>query len=196
MAVLRMGRADDFLEVLRHRLSDETMRHSVSAALFMVSHREKMGVDGEKAVTTGLLHDLAKDLAHEELLAAAKQYGIPIRDVHIANPGLLHGPVAAEECRARLNMHDEEMYEAIYWHTTGRPELGKLGLALYLADFAEPFRSVPQAAVARRILATESFEKAVLFVAGQKLEHVSKKLTIDPVSETFHSWLLERFGGG
>ena len=83
------------------------------------------------------------------LLEAAESYGIAIDDLRRERPILLHGPVAAEESRRELGLGDDEVYDAIYWHTTGRAEWNPVGLALYFADFSEALRLRPEAAAAQ-----------------------------------------------
>ena len=95
----------------------------------------------EASIAAGLLHDLCKGMGASDMLEAARRYGIALTDAQRSNPGLLHGPLAAKECRRALGIRDDAVYEAIYWHTTGHPGLGPLALALYLADFAEPLRT-------------------------------------------------------
>lgn len=57
-------------------------------------------------------------------------------------PGpLLHGPAAAERLRVD-GVADGELLHAIAYHTLGHPELTRLGLALYAADFLEPGRDL------------------------------------------------------
>jgi HD superfamily phosphohydrolase YqeK len=50
---------------------------------------------------------------------------------------ILHGPAAAERLRGAA---DPEVCDAVRYHTVGHPSLGRLGRALYLADFLEPGR--------------------------------------------------------
>lgn len=189
MPIVHSPRAKEFLAILRQRLSDETLSHCVFTAEFMASYAKQAGITNDQAVAAGLLHDLCKDMADDALLAAAAGYGIVPNETQQEKPALLHGPVAAEECRRSLGIEDEAVYEAICWHTTGRPGLGKVGLALYFADFAEPRRKRPEAAEARRRLRKEGFIKALRFVADSKIAHLRTKERMDPVSEAFHAWL-------
>ncbi|HLL84730.1 MAG TPA: HD domain-containing protein [Longimicrobium sp.] len=81
---------------------------------------------------TGWLHDVLREADPEELRPHMPLLFRPL-------PGkLLHGPAAAERLRDDL---DPEMCEAIRFHTLGSPRFGRLGRALYLADFLEPGRT-------------------------------------------------------
>lgn len=186
-------KAEDLRRLIRELLPEETVVHSIGTAELMSSLAEEAGFSVEQAVTAGLLHDIAKPMKRHELAPMAEAFGLAITDLQRQNPKLLHGPVGAEMCRRTLGIEDEDVYEAIYWHTTGRPQLGKLGQATYLADFAEPSRTHAEAAKARAMLASDGFDKALLFVASKKLEHIrAKAVVVDPAGEAFLAWLLQR----
>jgi predicted HD superfamily hydrolase involved in NAD metabolism len=189
MPITQTARAREFIQLLRERVPDNTMSHCVFTAEFMAAYADEAGITNDQAVTAGLLHDLGKGLDNASLLAAAQEYGIVLNEIQRRRPALLHGPVAAEECRRSLRINDEAIYEAIYWHTTGRPGLGAVGLALYLADYAEPLRTYPEAVKARALLRGQGFRKALRFVVEQKWEYLRTRPHVDPITEAFHAWL-------
>lgn len=193
--ILDVPDAERYLRVVQRRLPEKTARHSVSTAIWMGTIAEGLGHDRDSFVVAGLLHDIGKKYKGPALLARAQLYGLPLTDLQRSKPKLLHGPVAAEECVRDLGVHDEAVYEAIYWHTTGRPELGTVGLVLYYADFSEPLRERDEAAQARKVLEQEGFWTALCFVADRKLAYVRLKPPVDPMSEAFHSWLSETVPG-
>lgn len=183
-------RADEFIALIEERLPERTVRHSISVAEMMAAIADEAGVDRAAAVTAGLLHDLYKAAKGHELLELAARYGIVVSPLQRENPMLLHGPVAAETARHMLKIEDDEVYDAIYWHTTGRPSYGHVGLALYFADFAEPLRTMPEAAEARAMLERVGFLNALKYVVARKLDHLRAKHSMDPSTEAFHAWLV------
>ncbi len=189
MPALEIPRATEYLQWLEERLSEKTLRHTLSVAGTMRALAGKAGIERVPAITAGLLHDCCKNMTPDALLATAESYGIPIHDLQRRTPKLLHGPVAAEEVKRQLGVDDEDVYEAIYWHTTGRPGLGRVGQALYLADFCEPFRAIPEATECRRILETHGFDAALLYAARNIVAHVREKHDMDPTTEAFLEWL-------
>lgn len=171
-------------------LPEKRVRHVLGVAETAVDIARRFGLDEEKLETAALLHDLCRALSNAELLERAEEYALPISDVQRAKPMLLHGPVAAEEAQRGLGVTDPEVYEAIYWHTTGTPGLGLIGQALYIADFAEPTRDYPEAAEARALLDTEGFDATLRFVARQKCGLANKKKAgADPNTRAFLDWL-------
>lgn len=186
-----LTRYNEFLEVLAERLPERKAAHAISVATFLVSFTPGLGIDNEQAGTAGLLHDMCRALKGEEMIGRARRYGIPINAIERNKPNLLHGPVAAEECRRILGIEDQDIYDAIYWHTTGRPGLCRLGQALYVADFAEPSRKYPEALRTRVLLETEGFDKALYYVAETKIGFLLKKKIVAPISAEFFRWVQQ-----
>jgi nicotinate-nucleotide adenylyltransferase len=182
-------RAAEFIALIRERLPEKTYRHTVSVAQTILGAAPAAGISPEQAVTAGLLHDLCKAMKPEALAERAKAYGITH---YLDAPNLLHGPVAAEECRRELGVHDEDVIDAIRWHTTGRAGWGRVGQALFYADFSEPRRPHHQAAKARRILSERGFDAALRYVVEQKFHYVKAKYTPDPNSQAFEDWVNRR----
>jgi len=183
-------RRETWLELLHARLPEKRMRHVLGVTGLAVDIARRFGLDEEKLETAALLHDLCRTISNEGMLERAAHYGLQVGDVQAAKPMLLHGPVAAAEARESLGVTDPEILEAIHWHTTGKPGLGRIGQALYVADFAEPTREHPEAAEARALLDTAGFDATLRFVAEQKCRHAEKKSAgADPNTRAFLEWL-------
>jgi 2-amino-4-hydroxy-6-hydroxymethyldihydropteridine diphosphokinase len=80
----------------------------------------------------GRWHDALRDASEQELRALIPDPSLP--------HGLLHGPAAAL-CLANDGERRTEVLEAIRWHTVGCAAWGRVGRALYMADYLEPGRS-------------------------------------------------------
>ncbi|MFP6581395.1 MAG: bis(5'-nucleosyl)-tetraphosphatase (symmetrical) YqeK [Candidatus Hydrogenedentota bacterium] len=184
-------RAEEYLTLLRKRLPDKTYDHVQSVARTMLTFAEEAGITREQAITAGLLHDSCKAFQREELLKRAGDYGI---SDHLDNPNLLHGPVAAAECRELLGIVDADVLEAIRYHTTGHGGWSKVGSALYIADFAEPLRRMPQSKIARDMLVSDGFCATLRYVTEQKVAHVKERFTLDSDTRAFADWILQEPG--
>ncbi|GMW00478.1 MAG: hypothetical protein AMXMBFR84_16150 [Candidatus Hydrogenedentota bacterium] len=192
MRSLELDRSSEYLALLDERLPKQTLRHVLSVTELMNRLVDICDLHRETALVAALFHDYCKAMKGKTLLMAAARYGIPILPAWRERPMLLHGPVAAEEIRFTLGIDDPEVYEAIYNHTFGKPGMGRVGLALYVADFAEELRTHPEAAVARRILEQECFDAALRYVVDAKLDMIKKKdRPIDPQSQEFRAWVWE-----
>lgn len=103
---------------------------------------ERYGADVEKARIAALLHDCTKKLDMEEQLALCRQYGIGLDPLEQKALKLLHAKTGAAIARDVFGV-DDEIYRAIWWHTTGHADMTLLEKIIYLADYIEPTRDFP-----------------------------------------------------
>lgn len=131
---------DAAFEALRGRIGEAGLRHSLGVAQYAGELAEAYGVDVDEARLAGLLHDWSKDASAEDLLSAAVELGIPVTEVDMAVPYLLHAPVAAAEIKSVLPEVSEDVTAAIAAHTYGVVPMQPLDMIVYVADTIEPGR--------------------------------------------------------
>lgn len=137
------------------RLSDKELRaaalsflkakrvaHVLGTEETAVKLAEKYGADKEKARVAALLHDCTKRLSMAEQLALCEKYAISLDELEQKALKLLHAKTGAAIARDIFGV-DEEIYNAILWHTTGKADMTKLEKVIYLADYIEPNRDFP-----------------------------------------------------
>jgi predicted HD superfamily hydrolase involved in NAD metabolism len=98
------------------------------------------GYDEEKAGISGILHDCAKCLSAEELLANCEKYHLSVSETEEKCPFLLHAKVGAAFAKDYYGVSDEEILSAITYHTTGRPAMTLPEKIIFTADYIEPSR--------------------------------------------------------
>ena len=103
---------------------------------------ERYGADVEKARVAALLHDCTKKLNMEQQLELCRKYGIALDDLEQKALKLLHAKTGAAVARDVFGV-DEDIYSAIWWHTTGHADMTLLEKIIYLADYIEPSRDFP-----------------------------------------------------
>lgn len=106
-----------------------------AAALAMVH-----GADMMKAQVAGLLHDCAKCIPAKKKLKLCEQENILMSSYEKKNPFMLHAKLGAYLARAKYDVEDQEILQAIVWHTTGRPNMSLLEKIIFIADYIEPNR--------------------------------------------------------
>lgn len=102
----------------------------------------RYGADVEKARVAALLHDCTKKLEMDEQLFLCAQYGIELDELEHQALKLLHAKTGAAVARDVFGV-DDEIYSAIFWHTTGHADMTLLEKIMYLADYIEPTRDFP-----------------------------------------------------
>ena len=138
------------------------------------------GYDIVKAQLAGLLHDCAKYMSEKEMLTKCQKHGIDITAEELASPQLLHGKLGAFYAKKKYNVDDEEILEAISYHTTGKPNMSLLCKILFVADYIEPNRKIIPGLEEIRKYAFEDLDKAVL----TKIANMSKYLNDNKVEIT------------
>jgi nicotinate-nucleotide adenylyltransferase len=76
----------------------------------------------------------------DEQLALCAHYGIELDELERRALKLLHAKTGAAIARDVFGV-DDEIYNAILWHTTGKPDMTLLEKVIYLADYIEPTRN-------------------------------------------------------
>ncbi len=120
----------------------------------------RWGVDEDLARTTAILHDCTKYLSLEEQLKLCNQYGILLDDMEQTTLKLLHSKTGAGVAREVFGVCDE-VYEAIFCHTTGKADMTRLEKVIYIADYMEPSRDF-EGVEKLRGLVYEDLDAAVL----------------------------------
>lgn len=99
----------------------------------------RWGADKDDAREAALLHDITKNRDMNQQLILCEIYGIITDSAEKNNEKLLHAKTGAEVGRDLFGIHGA-VYDAIFWHTTGRCGMGLLEQIIYLADYIEPNR--------------------------------------------------------
>ena len=133
---------------------------------------ERYGGDVEKARVAALLHDCTKKLDMEEQLALCRHYGIELDELEQKALKLLHAKTGAAIDRDVFGV-DEEIYHAIWWHTTGHANMTLLEKIIYLADYIEPSRDFPGVDKLRKVC-YEDLDKGLLLGLDMSIQEMTE----------------------
>jgi predicted HD superfamily hydrolase involved in NAD metabolism len=175
----------------RSKLSEGRFAHTLRVADTAADLARVHGLDEDRARLSALIHDAAREIGPGEFLRLAEEWDVPVGEPERQSPKLLHGPVAAELARRELGVEDEDILEAVRAHTTGKPGMGPLALALYVADKIEPARDYPSVDRLRRLAhedlrqaATEALRRVMAYNAGRgRLVHPSSREMLEWLEE-------------
>lgn len=182
----------NYVNIIKAKLSPQRFDHSLRVVETALEMAEGQLIDRNKVYLAALLHDYAKDMPPDRLLGLAREQGLVTCRAEEAQPDLLHGPVAAWLCREELGIWDNEVLEAIRYHTTGRVDMTPLDILIYLADLIEPGRSYEGVSELRR-LCREDTASGLLYAFDSTLLYViRRKLLIHPLTVEARNWILTR----
>lgn len=184
-----------YLELLEKRLKSSRFKHTcgvVTTAYKMAKHYD---ADPHKAMVAAALHDYAKNMTGEALIAYAEQKGLKTDGVMKTSGELLHGLVGAHMTAEELGIQDEEILNAIAYHTVGRKDMGLIEKIVYLADAIEPGRSEYPGLEALRDLAFKDLDMAILISVTGTISYVLERgLPIHPGSLELYNSLVTQYG--
>lgn len=160
-------------------------------ALFLA---QKYGADTEMAQVAALLHDCTKKLSMEQQLSLCAHYGIELDDLERRALKLLHAKTGAAIARDRFGVPDE-VYEAIFYHTTGKADMTLLQKVIYLADYIEPSRVFPGVDTLRAAVHRDLNEGLALALADgiEELEHMGNP--VHPNTRDALTYIKNEIGG-
>lgn len=189
------------LQALRDEVPEHRFRHTLGVMEAAVRLAERYGADPAKAEMAAILHDIAKYWPVERLRAAVQASAFP-QDVLAYDAVLWHGPVAAEVARTRFGVTDEDVLNAIRYHTTGRPGMSVLEKVVCLADYIEPGRQFPGVDEIRR-LAEADLDAALAKALGGTIAYlISRGMRVYPLTLLAYNDLIgataarDKEGGG
>ncbi len=162
----------------------------------VVGVSEKMaiqeGVLPEKARLAALLHDYAKDLSYEDLLEVIKRGTWNVDEEEIELPQLLHAPAAACLAAEEFGIDDEEILEAIRYHTIGNPGMCLLAEIIYVADYIEPHRDFPGISSVRE-QSRRGIEPAIIAICNNTIKYnIDRGQIIHPNTLALRNTYLRR----
>ena len=137
-------------EVRRHVTIDR-LDHSLNVMQYAVHLAARHDYDLMKAAVTGLLHDIAKSMKLKAQYRFAKKVG----KLNPLNRNIVHGPAGAWYAQSYLGITDQEILDALTFHTTSRKDMTKLDKIIYLADKLEYGRPIKRFKKVREIAETD-----------------------------------------
>lgn len=180
-------------EMLQQKQNPHRYRHTIGVRYTSICLAMRYGEDLTKASYAGLLHDCAKHMSNEKLLAKCCEHHLTVSEVEENNPFLLHGRVGAWLAEHKYGITDPEILGAIEWHTTGRPDMTLLEKIVFTADYIEPGRDQAPNLVELRRLAFTDIDQAVCAILKQTLDYLRDQGgEIDPATEVTYSYYLQK----
>lgn len=124
---------------IRENLKESRYRHSLGVEEMAVRLAKLHGADVQKAAFAGRYHDLAKNFDNETMDAYVREYGLP--DHLIGNNALAHSKVGAAILEHGFGVEDEDILNAVRYHTTARRGMSLLEELIFVADVVEDNRT-------------------------------------------------------
>ena len=127
-------------------LKPSRRKHTLGVALTAAKYAAKYKLPERKVILAAALHDVAKNMPQTapELAGFALQEEVPAP--------VLHQYAGAYVAEHSLGIDDEDVLNAVRYHTSGRPNMSDLEKLIFLSDMLEPGRDFKGIEKLRRAL--------------------------------------------
>ncbi|MBS4217080.1 bis(5'-nucleosyl)-tetraphosphatase (symmetrical) YqeK [Bacillus sp. FJAT-49711] len=185
---------DGALEIVEKKLKGPRFQHTLGVVSTAVKLAEKYGANQKQAEIAAIFHDYAKLFPINELKNILVEAKADDR-LLLFHPELWHGPAAAYILKKEFSIDNEDIINAIRFHTTGRANMTLLEKIIYLADYIEPGRSFPGVEETRE-LAEIDLDQAVFKAINNTISFlIRKNAAIFPDTfEAYNSFVLNKGG--
>ncbi|MBQ9180393.1 MAG: bis(5'-nucleosyl)-tetraphosphatase (symmetrical) YqeK [Firmicutes bacterium] len=172
------------------KLTEKRLVHTEGVRRTAAGLCEIYGEDKEKVDLAVCFHDLYRGKQAEELDRLIEKYGVPER--YKGNANLAHGKLAAAAMEQDYGLTDEDVLNAVSFHTTGRAAMSTMEKIVFLADAIEPGRDYPGVDALRK-MAEESLDKACLMSLEGTIKFLEEQGVADIDTDTIEArdYLLE-----
>lgn len=171
---------EQYKEILQDRLTEKRYIHSLNVADSAKELALIYGCDPEKAYNVGLVHDCCKDEPAGLQLSYILENKVELTEYEINAAKLYHaisGRIFAEK---EFGITDEDMLNAIRYHTTGRKGMSLLEKVVFIADFISAERDYNGVDIMRE-KAKRSLDEAIVEGLGFTIKDlITRNLIIHP----------------
>jgi predicted HD superfamily hydrolase involved in NAD metabolism len=161
------------LQTVKEQLTDHRYQHTIGVMDTAIVLAERYGADVKKAELAAIFHDYAKFRNKDEMKQIIIDQGMESQLLAF-NSELWHAPVGAYLVEKEVGIKDEEILDAIRYHTSGKVGMSLLDKIIYLADYIEPGRHFPGVDEVRD-LAKANLNKALIQAIKNSIQFLMRK---------------------
>lgn len=161
--------------------------HSYRVAVMATGRARSLGIPEEKALLAAALHDCAKYVPPESplLKGFTPPEGVP-------SP-VLHQFAGAYLAEHEFGIADEEILDAIRFHTSGRADMGKLEKLIYLSDMLESERDFPHVEELRKLF-YKDLDECLYASLSHTMEYLAESgKPVYPLTEEAYRFMKNQF---
>lgn len=156
-----MNRDAEYIEILKDKLTEHRFIHSLNVADSAKELARIYGYDEEIAYTAGLIHDVCKDTPAGLQLSYMLENGVELTEIEISTAKLYHAMCGSIYVKKEFGIENEDIINAVRYHTTGRKNMSLLEKIVFIADFISAERDYDGVEIMRE-KASGSLDEAIV----------------------------------
>lgn len=158
---------DVYTQFVKKYLPEKRLRHTANVINCALNKAKELNLDTEKVRISATLHDCAKYIDHTKVKGFVLPKDVPAPVVHS-----FLGAFIAEKY---LGVDDQEILDAIRFHTSGKANMTLLGKLIFVADMVEEGRDYEGVEYLRELYEQEDFEKCFVECLKEEFLHLLNK---------------------
>lgn len=162
-----MYRGDVYTEFVKSVLPEKRLVHTANVVVTAGKKSRPLGLDSEKVRIASTLHDCAKYMDHNKVEGFSLPEGVP--------QPVIHAFLGAYVAEKFLKITDQEILDAIRYHTSGKADMSLLGKVIFVADMVEDTRDYQGVEYLRELYAQEDFERCFRECLREEFIHLTNK---------------------
>lgn len=156
-----MNKDNEFKEILKNRLTEKRYIHSLNVADSAKQLAKLYGYDEEIAYTAGLIHDCCKDTPAGLQLSYMLENGVELSEYELGVAKLYHSICGSVFVKKEFGIDNQDIINAVRYHTTGRKNMSLLEKIIFIADFISDERDYNGVEIMRE-KAVKSLDEAIV----------------------------------
>ena len=149
--------------------------HSLEVANIALKLNEHLNLKLDETVVylASILHDCAKLYSKDKLWDILVEFKDILNLESIKNyPSIWHSFAGKKVAKDYYNINDENILSAIFYHTTGKPNMNTLEKLIFVSDYIEESRTGDYVLVARKAC-FKNLDYGVYIVLKQMIEYLN-----------------------
>lgn len=146
-----MGKIEELELLAKETLSKKRFKHVINVKNQAILLAKTHQVDEYRCAVAALLHDMTKELKFDNQLQMILKSDIMSNEIILKSRPLYHSVTGYIFARDEMGITDEEILNAVLYHTTARAGMSKLEKIIYIADATSEDRKYKEAARFREL---------------------------------------------
>ena len=158
---------DLYAQFVMNNLPYKRLKHTADVVVCALKRAKELGLDESRVRTATLLHDVAKYMDYTKISGFTLPQGVP--------KPVVHAFLGAYIAKNFLKIDDEEIIDAICYHTSGKANMSLLSKLVFVADMLEEGRSYEGVEYLRELYEKSDFETCFVECLKEEYIHLMNK---------------------